>query len=85
MSGFVRVAMAERRDATGVDVMRGLIVPRIGRGAAVGEPLTNRQEWFDALAVHFDLRFDGTPDTVLDRLWHRALETHRAWDAAGRP
>ncbi len=84
-SGFVRVAMAERRDATGVDVVRGLIVMRIGRGAAAGEPLTNRREWFDALADHFDLRFEGTPDTVLDRLWHRALETHRAWDAAGRP
>jgi hypothetical protein len=29
-SGFVQVAMAERRDATGVDVIRGLVLSRIG-------------------------------------------------------
>jgi hypothetical protein len=84
-SGFVRVAMAETRDATGVDVVRGLIVTRIGSDARSGDPITDRVEWFSALADLCDLRFDSTPRDVLDQLWHRCVATHRAWEAAGRP
>jgi N-hydroxyarylamine O-acetyltransferase len=84
-SGFVKVAMAERRDATGVDVIRGLVLTRIGSGGGSGEPLTKRDEWFAALADVFDLRFDSRTPELLDRLWNRALTGHRAWEAAGRP
>jgi arylamine N-acetyltransferase len=84
-SGFVRVATAQRRDATGVDVLRGLVLQRIGDGSEPGEPLTERDEWFAALADLFDLRFDGLAPELRDRLWERSLSTHRAWDAAGRP
>ncbi len=45
-SQFMRVALAQRRDATGVDVMRGLVLARIGDDAAASEPLTEREEWF---------------------------------------
>ena len=31
-SGFVRVATAQRRDATGVDILRGLVLTRVGEG-----------------------------------------------------
>src|SRR5579863_7903421 len=76
-SGFVQVAMAERRDATGVDVIRGLVLTRIGRDAGSGQPLTGRGEWFSALAEVFDLRFDhSTPESV-DQLWSRVLAAHR--------
>jgi arylamine N-acetyltransferase len=84
-SGFVRVAMAERRDATGVDVIRGLVLTRIGSGAGSGEPLTKRDEWFAVLADVFDLRFNRSAPEALDHLWNRALAGHRAWEAAGRP
>ena len=84
-SPFVRVAMAERRDATGVDVIRGLVVSRIGEGAWSSEPLTVRTDWFGVLADVFDLRFDGSAPEVLDHLWDGVLAAHRAWDAAGRP
>jgi N-hydroxyarylamine O-acetyltransferase len=84
-SGFVQVAMAERRDATGVDVIRGLVLTRIGRGAGSGEPLTKRDEWFGVLADVFDLRFDATGPEMLDHLWNRVLDGHRVWEAAGRP
>jgi arylamine N-acetyltransferase len=84
-SGFVRVATAQRRDATGVDIVRGLVVTRVGDGSSPSEPLTDRHDWFAALADVFDLRFEATPPVLLDRLWERALENHRAWDAAGRP
>jgi N-hydroxyarylamine O-acetyltransferase len=81
-SGFVRVAMAERRDATGVDVIRGLVLTRIGVGARSHEPLTKREDWFDALADVFDLRFDASTPEAVDQLWERVLAGHRAWEAA---
>jgi N-hydroxyarylamine O-acetyltransferase len=84
-SPFLTVAMAEHRDATGVDVIRGLVLSRIGDGASTSEPITDRSEWFDVLGDIFDLRFGHTSPEVLDRLWHRALDTHRCWEAAGRP
>ena len=86
-SPFLQVAMAERRDATGVDVIQGLILSRIGDGAATSEPLLERSEWFEALAPLevFGLRFDGTAPEILDHLWHNVLAAHHAWDAAGRP
>jgi N-hydroxyarylamine O-acetyltransferase len=84
-SGFVQLAMAERRDATGVDVIRGLILTRIGTDASAGEPLTRRDEWFAALGDVFNLRFGATAPEALDRLWERVLAGHREWEAAGRP
>lgn len=78
-SGFVQVAMAERRDATGVDVIRGLILSRVGDRAHSAEPVTRRAEWFDLLADLFDLRFHTSPPETLDRLWDSVLSAHRRW------
>lgn len=74
-SGFVKVAMAERRDATGVDVVLGLIRSRIGEGAFTAEPVTDRGQWFDLLADLFDIRFDSSQ--ARDRLWASVLAAHR--------
>jgi N-hydroxyarylamine O-acetyltransferase len=84
-SPFLQIAMAEHRDATGVDVIRGLVLTRIGDNAATSEPVTNRSEWFGVLADVFDLRFDASSPEAIDHLWDRVVATHRAWDAAGRP
>ena len=84
-SPFAVVAMAERRDSTGVDVIRGLLLTRVGDASVSPEPLTDRTDWFEVLADMFDLNFDTTAPEVLDQLWDRVLATHRAWDAAGRP
>jgi N-hydroxyarylamine O-acetyltransferase len=80
-SGFVQVPMAERRDATGVDVIRGLVLARVGANAFTAEPITRRSEWFEALADRFDLRFDATPPELRDRLWQALLSAHRAWES----
>jgi arylamine N-acetyltransferase len=82
-SGFVRVAMAERRDATGVDVMRGLVLTRLGEHATTSEPLTRRDEWFAALADVFDLRFDCSAPDALDALWNRVRRGHEQWQEEG--
>ncbi|MFC8501977.1 arylamine N-acetyltransferase [Pedococcus sp. NPDC057267] len=77
-SGFVQVPMAERRDATGVDVVRGLVLSRIGDGAR-SEPVTDRGAWFDALGRLFGLRLDGLQPKARDRLWASAVAAHHRW------
>ena len=84
-SGFVRVGITQTRHADHVEVVRGLLPIRVGAGAGIGEPLTERRAWFDALADRFGLTFDDVEDAVLDRLWARTLAAHREWEAAGRP
>ncbi|HEY2300035.1 MAG TPA: arylamine N-acetyltransferase [Jatrophihabitans sp.] len=80
-SGFVQVPMAERRDATGVDVIRGLARSRIGDGAFNAEPVTVRQAWFELLADDFGMRLDGTPPEARERLWAAAVAAQRRWEA----
>ena len=84
-SGFVRVGMAQCRDASGVDVVRGLTVLRVGITTSASEPITNRANWFDALRELCGLHFDATPPETLDRLWQRTVANHRSWEDAGRP
>jgi hypothetical protein len=81
-SGFVRVPMAERRDATGVDVVRGLVLSRVGSGARTGQPITRRDEWFAMVADLFDLRFEHSTRGAVDRLWERVVATHQEWERA---
>ena len=79
------MAAAQRRDATGADILRGLVLTRVGTGTAPSEPLTERDDWFAVLADVFGLRFDGIATEALDRLWERSLAAHHAWEAGGRP
>ena len=81
-SGFVRVPMAERRDATGVDVIRGVVLARLGSNAYTTEPITDRSDWYEVLADIFDLRFDKAAPERRERLWVTILEAHRAWETA---
>ena len=83
-SPFVQVPMAERRDATGVDVIRGLVLARIGSNAFTAEPIMRQSEWFDVLADVFDLRFDAAPPEARRRLWDAVLGAHRAWQTGER-
>lgn len=60
-SGFVQIAMAERRNATGIDVIRGLVLSRAGANARSCDPLVTRGDWFGALADTFHVRFEHSP------------------------
>jgi len=80
-SGFVQVPMAERRDATGVDVIRGVVLARVGSNAFTADPITRQAEWFDTLADVFGLRFDASPPDSRQRLWDTVLGAHRAWES----
>jgi arylamine N-acetyltransferase len=81
-STFTRTATAQRRDAGGVDVLRGQVLSRVAHEHGEGTTLETRDEWFDALRDVFDLPLDdlGTDGRV--RLWSRVHATHEAWLAS---
>jgi arylamine N-acetyltransferase len=81
-SGFVRVLTVQRRDAGGVDVIRGLTLKRIGQGAMEVD-LSTQAELTDALGDLFGI--DVTTIDDVDGLWSRLHAAHIEWDAAGRP
>ena len=66
-SGFVKVLTAQRRDATGVDVVRGLTLLRIGSGR-VGQR-SSKGELIEVLHDLFDLNVGATHTGPLDVLW----------------
>jgi hypothetical protein len=77
---FVQYLIVQRRDAEGVDIMLGLGLRRVDESDAPGRALTNRSEWFDALADVFGLHFDGVDPDALDRLWDKTYAAHVAWE-----
>ncbi len=83
-SGFVRVLTLQRRDATGVDTLRGCVLQRVGERTSSGD-LTSRAELEDVLTDLFGLDLDGIEGSALDALWERMQREHDRWDAAGRP
>jgi hypothetical protein len=83
-SGFVRLASVQRRDATGVDILRGLVLSRVGEGTAPAEPLTERDDWFAALADVLQVGVASMTSDQRDALWARVSADHQAWvDARG--
>jgi len=78
-SNFVRTVTAQRRDADGVDVVRGQVLRRVGVAMGEGRTLATRTEWFDALGDLFGLTYPDVPTGQLDALWNRVHATHEAW------
>ena len=79
-SGFVQVVTVQRRDATGIDVLRGLSLLRIGSDAS-RTTLADKGELIAVIHDLFDLRLDEHRLQALDEVWPRLLEAHRAWEA----
>lgn len=78
-SVFTRTVTAQRRDAGGVDVIRGQVLSRVAHEQGEGVTLETRDEWFDALREVFELPLDDLDDERRDRLWNRVHATHEAW------
>jgi len=81
-SSFARVVTAQRRDAAGADILRGLVLTRVGSGAFRGAPITSRDDWFTILLELFGLRLDGVDAAARELLWGRTLAAHEVWEAA---
>jgi N-hydroxyarylamine O-acetyltransferase len=73
-SPFVRTLSVQRRDATGVDALTGLVLKRLPGGEAV--TLDNEEAWFGALREVFGLQLD---DVDRRALWRRVSAAHEEW------
>jgi N-hydroxyarylamine O-acetyltransferase len=82
-SGFVKVTTVQRRDSTGVDVLRGLVIKRIGDGQSQSVITTKDElrDVFSALCLHPD----DLDDLRTEVLWTKLRQEHDAWEAADRP
>ncbi|MER6950465.1 arylamine N-acetyltransferase [Nonomuraea sp. NPDC000554] len=83
-SGFVRVASLQRRDASGVDSLRGLVLTRLGVGAH-SITLETSGDYYAALADVFRLPLDDVTAPEKDALWRRLDAAHESWLAATPP
>ncbi|WP_239133013.1 arylamine N-acetyltransferase family protein [Paractinoplanes durhamensis] len=77
-SGFVRVATVQRRDATGADLVRGLVLTRVGDGERQ-TTLERRDDYFAALADVFGMTLDDVGPAERDALWARLAAAHQQW------
>jgi hypothetical protein len=83
-SGFVRVVTVQRRDATGVDILRGCVLQRVGEDRS-SRDLTTRAELADALADVFRIDVASLDAERVASMWERMQREHERWIAAGRP
>ena len=77
-SGFVRSVTAQRRDATGADILRALTLTRMTLAGDTQRVVDDRDEWFAVLADVFGLHLAGTAPAARDRLWVHANAAHEA-------
>jgi N-hydroxyarylamine O-acetyltransferase len=82
-SRFVRTATVQRRQAGGLDVLRGRWLAHVGRAGTRTTLLADEGEWFAALADVFDLDLPDVDAAERRALWERVCAQHRARDATG--
>jgi len=82
-SGFVRVLTAQRRDATGADTLKGLVLRRTG-DRTTSRDLESLPELSDVLGDVFGLDLTAVDPEARKALWRRLAAAHEAWVAAGR-
>lgn len=79
-SRFVQFLVVQRRDATGVDSLRGLTLQRIGSDG-FRRRLTALSELVDALGDVFGISLAAVPRADLAALWRRTEEAQEQVDA----
>ncbi|MFJ8011582.1 arylamine N-acetyltransferase [Streptomyces sp. NPDC096339] len=82
-SPFIRTLALLRRDATGIDLLRGRILSRIDpEKGPVERELGDPEEFFDAVEGLFGRELDDLTQADRDALWARVQEAHQAWLAS---
>jgi arylamine N-acetyltransferase len=77
-SGFVKVTCAQRRDASGADTVRGLVLTRVGSNERT-VILETPGDYFEALADVFGLTLADVGADDRSRLWDRLSASHELW------
>jgi arylamine N-acetyltransferase len=80
-SGFVKVTTVQRRDGTGVDVLRGLVLKRIGDRPSQ-TIITTKDELRDVFAALAFLP-DDLDNARTEVLWRKLRHEHEVWEAVG--
>ncbi|MCY0927101.1 arylamine N-acetyltransferase [Streptomyces sp. H27-H1] len=84
-SGFVRAFAALRRDADGIDVLRGRVLSRIDPVKGNTERvLDGPEEFYATLEGRFGRELDDLTPTDRTALWTRVSRAHETWLATRR-
>lgn len=78
-SGFVRVVTAQRRDANGVDALRGKVLTRQGAGPDSTREVATEGEWRNVLADVFGMPLTHLDPASVSALWSRICADHEAF------
>jgi N-hydroxyarylamine O-acetyltransferase len=78
-SGFVRTCVIQRRDATGVDELRGCVLRRVGKAADAPRTIETQAEWFEAIADVFGMPLTDVDAAARAALWTRVRTAHETW------
>jgi N-hydroxyarylamine O-acetyltransferase len=80
-SNFVKKFDVYRRDALGVDSLRGLVLKRKGYAGTAEREIGSKSEWYTALADVFGLHLADVSEEEKDLLWKRVRSYHEEWTA----
>jgi arylamine N-acetyltransferase len=83
-SSFVRTLVAFRRDADGVDFLRGRVLTRLDTTGETTRELTTAPEWHACLADVFGLPLSDVDTQRKTLLWNRVTAAHETWLAGSR-
>jgi N-hydroxyarylamine O-acetyltransferase len=78
-SGFVTTATAQRRDATGVDILRSCTLTRTEASGTSRSVIERPDDWFAALADVFGIELADVGPAERRTLWERVRAQHEAW------
>ena len=78
-SPFVRMAIVQRRDEAGTDVLRGLVLSRQGSDSTV-TVLQSEGDWYRVLDATFGLPLEDEGAAQREQLWTRVLAAHREYE-----
>ncbi|KJK58235.1 arylamine N-acetyltransferase family protein [Saccharothrix sp. ST-888] len=81
-SPFARVACAIRRDADGMDALRGCMLVRVDAAGRHRHEITDPSEWYATLADRFGLALPEYGPAEREALWQRVFAVHLAWKEA---
>jgi arylamine N-acetyltransferase len=82
---FAQLLVVQRRDAGGIDTVRGCLHHRIAPEGHIETELASYDAWRQALAGGTRLSLEGIDDGELRALYDAQWAKHLAWTAAGRP
>lgn len=78
-SGFVQKAVVQRRDADGVDSLRGCVLLRQDADGRHEREIGSEADWFAALGDVFGLPLDDVSPEQRNDLWRRVRAGHESW------